>query len=107
MILRIALALSFIYPPIAAYFDPFSWVGYFPLFLTNMVDGMMLLAYFGTFEILLALWILFGKRVALPSAIAAITLLAIIVVNPTQIDILFRDISILLIALVLIQKERA
>src|SRR3989344_7260334 len=91
LLLRLAVAFSFAYPPIAALVDPDSWLGYFPAFVPSSI---VLLHVFGAFEILIALWILFGKRVWIPSAIAALVLILIVAFNANQFDVLFRDASI-------------
>lgn len=98
-----AIAVSFLYPPLAALTDPYSWSGYFPAFLTALMgtNTFLLLHAFGVIEVAIALWILFGKRVFIPSILAALILLAIIGFNLAQFPILFRDTSIALAALAL------
>jgi len=96
LLLRLAVAFSFAYPPIAALADPDSWIGYFPAFVPATLT---MLHIFGVIEIGIALWILFGKRIFIPSAVAALMLLAIVMFNGVQFDILFRDVSIALAAL--------
>lgn len=107
LLLRLAVAFSFAYPPIAALFEPDSWIGYFPAFIPA---SLTLLHVFGALEIAIALWIVFGKRIHIPSILAALILGAIVVLNGAQFDILFRDISIamaaLALALVDIRKHR-
>lgn len=102
-VLRIGVAFSFIYPPISAFFNPYAWVGYFPSFLLNLnfIDSLTLLHIFGVVELSIGIWILFGKRIFIPSLLASVFLLAIIMFNLSQIDVLFRDIPILLMALLL------
>lgn len=101
-ILRGAVAFAFIYPPLSAITDPFAWVGYFPSFLLSLpIDKLILLHSFGVFELAIALWILFGKRIMIPSIIAALTLTTIILFNFSQIDLLFRDVSIAFAAIAL------
>ena len=102
-VLRVGVAFSFIYPPISAFFNPYAWVGYFPSFLIdqNVIESMTLLHLFGIAELCIGLWILFGKRIFIPGAMASVFLLLIIVLNLSQIDVLFRDIPILLMALLL------
>ncbi|MEK7510742.1 MAG: DoxX family membrane protein [Patescibacteria group bacterium] len=99
LLLRLGVAFSFLYPPIAAFFDPDSWLGYFPAFIPA---SMTALHVFGAIEIVIALWILFGKRIWIPSAAAAAMLLAIVIFNLGQFDVLFRDVSIALMALALV-----
>lgn len=102
-VLRIGVAFSFIYPPISAFFNPYAWIGYFPSFLLKMdfIDSLTLLHIFGVVELCIGIWILFGKRIFIPSLLASIFIFAIIIFNLAQIDVLFRDIPILLMALLL------
>jgi hypothetical protein len=102
LLLRIGVAFAFIYPAVAAYFDPFSWIGFFPVFLRDLVPNESLLLHaFGISEIAIALWILIGKRIFIPSVLAALYLAGIIVFNLSLFDIIFRDFPILLIAVAL------
>ena len=107
--LRAGLALSFLYPPIDAWGDAYSWIGYFPALLTDLVapHGIVLLHLFGVVEIVLALWILVGKNVRLPALIAALLLLAIVVFNLPQMQVLFRDLTIALMAVALAYFPRS
>ncbi len=99
-LLRASIAVAFIYPPIAALFDPYSWVGYFPAFLTAIVSPheLLLLHAFGALEIVLALLILFRPRPWLSLGIAGAILVAIVIATPAQFPVLFRDLSIALAA---------
>lgn len=106
--LRIGVAFAFIYPPVSAWFAPFSWLGYFPGFVIEMAgqEGIMLLLHaFGVFEIVIGLWILFGKNILIPSALATAALVLIVLFNWNQMDVLFRDISIALMSLALVLRE--
>lgn len=109
LLLRLGLAFAFIYPAVDAIFDPYAWSGYFPTFVLRLAGSgeLLLLHLFGALEVALALWILFGKNIRVPSSIAAIVLLAIVAVNPSQFPILFRDVSIafMAIALALMSKN--
>lgn len=98
LLLRLAVAFSFAYPPIAAFFDPDSWLGYFPAFVPSSI---LFLHAFGILELVIAAWILFGKRIVIPSVAAAVILIVIVAFNIGQFDILFRDLSIALAALAL------
>lgn len=107
LLLRAGIAFSFLYPPLAALQDPDSWLGYFPAFILSLgIEPLLLLHAFGIVEVVLALWILFGKRPFIPSLIAAALLLAIVMCNGVQFPILFRDISIALMALSLAALHR-
>lgn len=113
LLMRLAVAFAFIYPAVSAWLDPYSWIGYFPGFLLSIVGDQsgLLLHGWGAIEILLALWVLFGVRVYIPSVLMALALFAVVLVNPGQFPILFRDIPIALAALSLAlvnwQKTRA
>ena len=100
LLMRVAVAFSFIYPAVSAWFDPYAWIGYFPGFLLDVAgaNAELMLHGWGILEIALALWILFGRKIYVPSAIAAIALFAVVAVNPGQFTVLFRDISIALAA---------
>ena len=107
-LLRIGVAFSFIYPAISAFVNPDVWIGYFPLIIQDLFGGndVLLLSLFGITEIVLALWILVGKRIFVPSVIASIYLIAIVLFNLSALDIVFRDISILVMALALAYAAR-
>jgi uncharacterized membrane protein YphA (DoxX/SURF4 family) len=107
LLLRIGVAFSFIYPPISAFFNPYAWVGYFPPFISSLpFEATLLLHMFGAAEVLIALWVLFGKKVAIPALIAAAMLTGIVLFNLSQMDVLFRDIPIILMALALVVLEK-
>ena len=100
LLMRLAVAFSFAYPAVSAWFDPDAWIGYFPGFMLDLAGSNpdILLHAWGAFEILLALWILLGRKIYVPSAIAALALIAVVVANPGQFPVLFRDLSIALAA---------
>jgi hypothetical protein len=100
--LRIGAAFAFLYPPIAAVFDPVSWFGYFPHFIRALpIDSLILLHGFGIIEATLALWILSGWRIRIPALLMTTMLLVIVAFNLAQIDIVFRDLSIAALTLAL------
>ena len=102
LFLRLALAFAFLYPAIAGFFAPLNWIGYFPPFLLDTIPNMPLLITFEIFEIALALWILSGWKLKYSSTIAFFTLILIIIFGWSELDVIFRDIPIAIIALVLI-----
>lgn len=110
LVMRLAVAFSFIYPAVAAWFDPYSWIGYFPGFVLDLAGEHpeLLLHAWGAIEIALALWVLFGKHVYVPSVIMTFALLLVVIANPGQFPILFRDISIALaaVSLALVNKRK-
>lgn len=106
-LLRIGLAIVFLYAAIASFLDPLAWIGFFPSFLRDLFDANKLLMFFSVFEIALALWLLSGARAFLSGIVAAATLSGIILGNLEILDIVFRDVAILFaaLALVVLHKE--
>ena len=103
---RLGLAFAFLFPPLSALFDPFSWMSYFPRFVRGIVPDLLLLHAFGLVEVIIALWILSGRKIFVPCIAAAALLLAIVVFNLNDFDILFRDVALALFALSLAVAER-
>src|SRR3989344_9404318 len=101
LVLRIGLAFAFLYPPINALFDPNAWIGYFPPIMRGIVLDMVLLHSFGLIEVVIALWILSGWRIFLPSVGAALMLISIVVMDFSEFQVVFRDLSIAAIAIAL------
>lgn len=102
LLLRIGVAFAFIYPAVSAYFEPLSWIGFFPDFLRDtVIDEMLLLQLFGLSEVVIALWILVGRNIFIPSVLAALYLFLIVIFNLNSLDIIFRDIPIMLMAVAL------
>ncbi len=102
--LRIGVAFAFLYPPFAALSDPYSWIGYFPSFLHALpVSELVLLHAFGVLEVAIALWILSGRNIRIPAAIATFLLVGIVLFNLPEFPVLFRDLAIacMTVALVL------
>ena len=106
LLLRAALAFAFIYPAIDAVIEPDSWVTFFPPFLLAIVPSMLLIYGWSFIEILLAVWILSGRRIILPCALAAAALVAIVLFNLPLFQIVFRDLSLAGLALALALNER-
>ncbi len=102
IVLRVGVAFALVYPPLAALYDPTSWVGYLPRFARALPVSLgVLLHAFGVAEIILALWILFGKNIRIPSWCVAAMLFLIVIFNANQFNVVFRDISIALMAIAL------
>ena len=108
--LRIGVAFAFLYPPINAVLDPNAWIGYFPSFMRGIVPDEILLHAFGIVEVVVALWILSGKKIFIPSVLAALMLFGIVFFNYSEMQVVFRDISIAAMAVALAlmsRKEKA
>ena len=67
---------------------------------------MLMLHAFGIVEVSIALWILFGKNIFIPSVLAGVTLMAIVLFNSPQFLVIFRDVSIALAAFALAYQHK-
>ena len=107
-LLRLGLAFVFIYAGIASFVNPSDWIGFFPLFLRNLLNNNLLLIGHSAFEVVLGLWLLTGKWPFYSSVISAVAIFGIIIFNLGSMDIIFRDVAILFMALslVLLSYER-
>ncbi len=95
LLVRLGVAFAFLYPPVAAHFTPDNWIGYFPSFTHQIIPNDLLLLYlFGAVEVVIGLWILYGKKLLIPASLGSVMLLAIVAFNWNQLDILFRDLAI-------------
>ena len=106
IVLRLGVAFALLYPALNAVFDPYAWVGYFPTFMRGFVPDLVLLHLFGIVEVVLALWILSGRRVFYPALITVVLLVLIILLNLGDFQVVFRDLSIALMALSLVALHR-
>lgn len=102
LILRIGLAFALLYPAVNALFDPFAWIGFFPSFMRGFVPDFFLLSAFGAAEAVLALWLLSGWRIFIPSFATLVLLVSIVLFNPPQFQVVFRDLALAAMALALI-----
>ena len=103
--MRVGVGFAFIYPATSAYLNPNDWIDFFPSFLTAQVPPQTLLLVWGAFEIVIALWILSGKKIFIPSALAALALLGVVFFNLSVFDIVFRDLAIACMAAALAFDE--
>lgn len=106
LLLRAGAAFALAYPAVNAWGDPNSWVGYFPPFVLAWgaavgLSNIVILHIFGAVELLLALWLLSGWRIFWPAAISTILLVAIVICNFSQMQIVFRDLSVAAMTLAL------
>ncbi|MEK9176672.1 MAG: hypothetical protein AAB923_00060 [Patescibacteria group bacterium] len=101
LILRVGLAFAFLYTPLNALWNPYSWIGYLPSFMRGFAPDLVVLHAFGFLEAVIALWLLSGKRIFFPSLAAAVILVAIVLLNLSNFEVVFRDLSIAAIAIAL------
>ncbi len=95
LILRVGVAFCFLYAAVVGYLDPESWVGWFPKFMRDIIPEFTLLKIWGGFELIIGLWILSGKKIFIPSVLASLSLVGLIIFNFAAMDIIFRDVTIL------------
>lgn len=105
-ILRVGLAIVFLYAAISSFLVPESWVGFFPAWMRDMMPANYLLMLFSLYELALALWLLSGKKAFSAAIFSAMTLAAIITTNLTLLDIVFRDVAILFMAIALVMLSK-
>lgn len=101
LLLRIGLAFTFIYAGISSLTEPNNWVGYLPAFVPDD-QRLNLLKAFSIYEILLAVWLLYGRYVKFAAATAAATLTGITLVNLSIFTVTFRDVGLAFAALALV-----
>lgn len=95
ILLRVGVALAFLYAASASFVTPTSWIGYFPEFLRRLVPAEILLPLFSIYEVLLAFWLLLGKKTVYAAGLAALSLSTIVIFNLGALDIVFRDVPII------------
>ncbi len=99
LILRVGLAFVLLYASIGAFINPDNWIGYFPRFLKDLVPENLLLTSHSIAELTLAIWLLSGWKLFYSSILAALSLIAIVIFNYNQMDVIFRDIGLIFMAL--------
>lgn len=107
LLLRLGLAFTLVYAATASLLQPVNWVGFVPSFVRQLgVQESFLLQGFSGLEIVLALWLLWGRKLALPSLAAAGLFLGIALFNLGAMDIVFRDIGLFFAALALAKLSK-
>jgi hypothetical protein len=101
ILLRVGLAIVLAYAAISSFVSPEDWVGYFPEFMTDLVDSDLLLKLFSVFELGLAAWLLSGWRLELAGIACAAMFSGIVAANLALLEITFRDIGLVFASLAL------
>jgi uncharacterized membrane protein YphA (DoxX/SURF4 family) len=101
LLLRIGLAIVFLYAAISSLRQPLLWEGYLPTFLPKSLSLLMEARVLAIYEIALALWLLSGRYAKYAAALTALTFAGIIVVNLNQLIVTFRDFGLLFAAVAL------
>jgi hypothetical protein len=99
--LRIGLAFSFIYAAIDALKNPADWVSFIPAEYTFFLNAYQALIILNWAQIILALWLLSGKRLAGASLVSILFFAGLLFFNWAGLDVLFRDVSLLFASIAL------
>ncbi len=109
-LLRAGLAWVFFYAAISSFVRPFNWIGFLPLWSRNIFPGFIsefaALDIIAILELLLALWLLSGKKLALGAIAASLFLAGILFTNLGVLDVTFRDGGLLFASLALVLLSR-
>ncbi|MBI2004425.1 hypothetical protein HYS72_03095 [Candidatus Pacearchaeota archaeon] len=101
-LLRSGLAIVFFYAGISSFLAPTNWIGFVPNFIGAVIPKEIFLIVFSTYEILLGIGLLFDYKTFALSILSSATLFLILFGNIMSLELLFRDIAILFMALALI-----
>jgi len=101
LLLRIALALTFLYAAVLPYFHILDWISTFPNFITNTLSTTAILSISALFHVIIALWIVSGFRIFIPNILLILTLLISFVWSGFSIDMLMNIIPSLAAAFAL------
>jgi len=101
LILRFGLVFVFLYAGIAGLVNPDSWIGFVPDIVEIFISRDLFLTIFSIAEILLGLWLIFGKQKFYPSLVSSVFLAAITLPNLGSLEIIFRDIGLFFAAIAL------
>lgn len=97
-LLRVGVAVPFLYAGADSLFHPENWLGYIPAWGVVLVERVasmdMFLRIYAIAEIILGVWLLSGKKMVWSGIAAAAWLLAITVLNIGQLPVVFRDLGL-------------
>lgn len=100
LLLKLGVAFAFLFPALSSFVDPSAWIGYVPAWIDQFIPREIFLLIFSPIEIVVALGVLFWDE-ALPSIVAGLMLVSIVVFNYNELSVVFRDISIAIMAFAL------
>lgn len=99
--LRSGLAIVFLYAGVASLLAPENWIGFIPSFARNIFPASIFLVLFSIYQIILGAWLLSNKKIFYASILSILTMFVIVIANISLLDIVFRDIAILFMAITL------
>ncbi len=101
LLLRLGLAFVFLYASIGSLLFPDNWIWFIPDWIQKIIPPKPMLLAHASFELVLGLILLSGKKTFYTALLAALDLLAIMLPNINIFDTVFRDIGLLFMALAL------
>lgn len=101
LVLRLGLAFVFAYAGIAIFISASDWLGFMPSWVEQVMSREVALKLHGAFDIFLAAWLVLGKKVFYAALLGAATLISIVIFNLGAMDIVFRDLGLLAMAVAL------
>lgn len=101
LLLRVGLAIVFLYAATSSLVSPRDWIGYVPDFIQLLLPAEVVLVALSVVELVLAVWLLSGVYVRLAALVAAALLAGVTISNVSLLPISFRDIGLFFAALAL------
>ena len=77
-------------------------MGFIPSWVQAFIPANLLLLGFSLYQIALSLWLLSGKKTVYSASLVAVTLTIITLANLTVLDIIFRDIGLIMASIALV-----
>lgn len=94
LLLRLGLAFGFLYAATSSLMAPENWIGFIPGWVP--APELALKAH-AIFEIILALWLLWGKRIQWAAYLSALSMFAILITTGID-EVTFRDVGLMFAA---------
>ena len=101
-LLRSGLAIVFLYAGVSAFLNPTAWIGFVPMWIRNIISENIFLPIHATLDVVIGIWLISGKKIFYASIVASLAILSILIFNIGALEILFRDVAILFMALALV-----
>lgn len=93
--LRLGLAFAFIYPAASAFIEPNNWIGFIPIFVRDIISADIFLPIYSIIEFVIGIGLVFSKNPFYYAVSGAALLAAVVILNIGSFDLVFRDISII------------
>jgi uncharacterized membrane protein YphA (DoxX/SURF4 family) len=102
VLLRVGLALTFLYAAVSALRTPDAWTGFVPQGVTNLLSAKTVLDTVAVLQLLIVVGLLVGRYLKLTAVVAAVLLTGILVANLNSLVVTFRDMGLACMALALV-----